>query len=116
MEEKKVKVIVECPDGEIRKHEGKALVGFVMDTDRYEDGNPIDTGIFVGSGNIEDLLIRAATSLGEMVRQAVKGKFSQVLISGVMAKKLIRAAAGDSEDYDTIFAENRTRKMEEEEA
>lgn len=116
MEEKKVKVIVECQDGEIRKHEGKAIVGFVMDTDRYEDGNLIDTGIFVGSSNIEDLLIRAATSLGEIVRQAVKGEFSQVLISGIMAKRLLKSAAGNCEDYETLVTESEIKKVEEEEA
>ena len=116
MEEKKVKVTVECTDREIRVLEGKAIIGFIFESGAQEDGSPIDEAIFTGTGDQLELLNRAATSLGEMVRQAVKGRFSQVLISGVMAKKLIRAAAGDSEDYETILAENRTRKMEEEEA
>ena len=114
MEEKKV--TVECTDGEIRVFEGKAILGFIFESGVQEDGSPIDEAIFTGIGDQLEQLTRAATSLGEMVRQAVKSEFSQVLISGVMAKKLIRAAAGDSEEYKTVVIDNEVSEVEEEKA
>lgn len=116
MEEKKVKVTVECTDGEIRVFEGKAILGFIFESGVQEDGSPIDEAIFTGIGDQLEQLTRAATSLGEMVRQAVKSEFSQALISGVMAKKLIRAAAGDSEEYKTVVINNEVSEVEEEKA
>lgn len=116
MEEKKLKITIECPDGEIKECEGKAIIGFITDADVTEDGDPIDTSIFVGRGNMEKLLIKTAAQLGELVRSAIKDDFEQLIIGGIMAKKLIRAAAGDSEEYETVVINNEVSEVEEEKA
>ena len=116
MEEKKVKVTVECTDREIRVLEGKAIIGFIIDADVTEDGDPIDTSIFVGRGNMEKLLIKTAAQLGELVRSAIKDDFEQLIIGGIMAKRLVKSAAGNCEDYETLVTESEIKKVEEEEA
>lgn len=116
MEEKKLKITIECPDGEIKEYEGKAIIGFIIDADVTEDGDPIDASIFVGRGNMKKLLIKAAAQLGELVRGVIKDDFEQLIIGGIMAKRLLRSAAGDSEENKTAAIYNENKKVEEEEA
>ena len=116
MEEKKLKITIECPDGEIKECEGKAIIGFITDADVTKDGDPIDTSIFVGRGNMKKLLIKAAAQLGELARGVIKDDFEQLIIGGIMAKRLLKSAAGNCEDYETLVTESEIKKVEEEEA
>ena len=108
------KIRIECTDGEIKEYEGKAVIGFVMDTEETEDG-AIDQGFLAGRGSRKRLLVKAAMSLGELVRQAIDDEFDQTLVAGAMTKVLLEAAAGESKDYEVMSAEHKERVVEEEE-
>ncbi len=108
------KIRVECTDGEIKEYEGKAFIGFVLDTDESEDGD-IDQGILVGRGNRKRMLLKAALSLGGLVRQAIDDEFDQIMVAGAMTKILLKAAAGESKDYEVVSAEHKENVVEEEE-
>ena len=111
---KNIKIRIECTDGEVKEYEGKAAIGFVMNTEEAEDGR-MDAGFLVGRGDHKRLLIGAAMSLGELVRQAVDNEFGQIITAGAMTKVLLEAATGGSKDYEAMSAERKERVVEEEE-
>lgn len=108
------KIRIECTDGEIKEYEGKAVIGIIMDTDECEDG-AIDRGFLVGRGNRKKMLLKAAMSLGELVRQAIDDEFDQIMVAGAMTKILLKAAAGESKYYEVVSAEHKEHVAEEEE-
>lgn len=106
MENKTVKITIESPDGTIKKLEGKAVIGTVMDVDGTGDGR--NAAFFVGKSDVRLALLMAANALGETTRSALDDRIECALIAGVMAKTLLETATGD-DDSNVISKEYRKR-------
>lgn len=105
MENKTVKITIESPDGTIKKLEGKAVIGAVMDVDGTGDGR--NAAFFVGKSDVRIALLMAANALGETTRSALDNEFECALVAGVMAKTLLETATGD--DSNVISKEYKKR-------
>jgi len=106
MENKTVKITIESPDGTIKKLEGKAVIGAVMDVDGTGDGR--NAAFFVGKSDVRIALLMAANALGETTRSALDNEFERALVAGVMSKTLLETATGD-DDSNVISEEYKKR-------
>ena len=107
MENKTVKITIESPDGTIKKLEGKAVIGAVLDVYGTGDGN--NAAFFVGKSDARLALLMAANALGETTRSALDNEFERALVAGVMAKTLLETATGD-DDSNVISKEYKRHK------
>lgn len=82
----KTKVIIECTDGEVKTYEGQETIGFVMDKEDEDTG--ICLAFMVGEGDKSVALVKAAMSLGKLVKDTMKDGTMSAILGGVMAKKL----------------------------
>lgn len=111
MEERKVKITIDNGDECYQELTGRAVIGFTFDTGQTADGKT-DAAFFVGRGDPQLLLTKAAIQLGELTRKTMMDDRDEAALATavVMATKLLEAAAGKSDEYETISA---TYKKEE---
>ena len=103
MEEKRIRVTINNGDGNCAEFDGRAAIGFAFDTQKTADGNT-DTAFFVGRGDPQVLLVKAAIQLGELTRKTTMDDGNDILLATavVMATKLLEAAAGKNDEYETV--------------
>ena len=89
----KMKVIIECTDGEVKTYEGRSAIGFVIDEADEDTG--ICQTFFAGEGDKSIDLIKAAMSLGALAKNTMKDKTVSAILGGVMARIMIDAVSGD---------------------
>lgn len=103
----KIRVTIEYGDGEVKEFTGTAVVGTVIGVGDQEERC---AGIFVGKGSAKNMLVRAALTLGGMVRDVVEGEFDQLIVAGLMSKLMLDAASGDSDLSETISKEHKSTR------
>ena len=103
MEERKVKITINNGDNTCSDLTGKAAIGFVFDTGRIKDGTG-DAAFLVGRGDPQILLINAAIQLGELARKGLMDDDNDMahVVAVIMATKLLEAADGKSDKYQTV--------------
>ena len=103
MEERKVKITIDNGDDCCQEITGRAVIGFTFDTQKTADGNT-DAAFFVGRGDPQVLLVKAAIQLGELTRKMTMDDGNDILLATavVMATKLLEAAAGKNDEYETV--------------
>lgn len=109
MENKRVKMTIDCTDGTIKEFAGKAIIGSVLDVDGTGDGR--NAAFFVGRCDARLALLSAARALGETTRSALDNEFECALIAGVMAKTLLETATGD--DDSNVISEEYKKRYED---
>lgn len=103
MEERRVKITIDNGDNCHQEITGRAVIGFAFDTGRTTDGKT-DAAFFVGRGDPQLLLTKAAIQLGELTRKTMMDDSDEAALatSVVMATKMLEAAVGKSDEYETI--------------
>ena len=103
MEEKRIRVTINNGDDVCSDLTGKAAIGFVFDTEQIKDGTG-NAAFFTGRGNLRILLINAAIQLGELARNVLtdEGNDMAHVVAVIMATKLLEAADGKNDKYQTV--------------
>lgn len=103
MEEKRIRVTIDNGDDTCSDLTGKAAIGFVFDTEQFKDGTG-DAAFFIGRGDPRILLINTAIQLGELARKALMddGNDMAHVVAVIMATKLLEAADGKNDKYQTV--------------
>ena len=103
MEEKRTRVTINNGDSNCAEFDCRAAIGFAFDIRKTADGNT-DSAFFVGRGDPQVLLVKAAIQLGELTRKTMMDDGNDIPLATavVMATKLLEAAAGKSDKYETV--------------
>lgn len=115
MEERKVKITIDNGDDYYREITGRAVIGFTFDTGQTADGKT-DAAFFVGRGDPQLLLTRAAIQLGELTGKMMMDDRDEAALATavIMATKLLEAAAGKNDEYETVSTSFKKEKVRNE--
>lgn len=91
----------------------KATIGFAFNIDETEE-NTVDSAFFVGTGDTQVLLVKAAMQLGELTRTALTSEVDTFITGAAMIKKFIEAVSGNCKDFEsTTLMDEFTEEKEE---